>query len=383
MKITKFLIVVALLTTLSSSLVWSRDRVGPRPTPPVIVNEGSGPIAKPEECVYFTITLKNSHLLVYTSDARKFLANPVGALRADGIVVPPTAEPHWRAVAVALGRLANPRLPPSKRSLSSRPGLGILKSQVARLELPGGSIPVVGDWNGDGTITSGDFMIDPIRSLRAQRVAVPAASEPALRQLVAALKALRHAYAQRTETLNSTNSTVAKGILTIRDSQALGPASEAPGTGLNKGGKNEVIHRRPGTSNGQINHSEFQITKLSDSTTPAAPAPQPDLQIRQFVFSPGNDKTMKVHVVNTGKAVSGLCLFRLTVHKINGVSVSRVTEVKLLPLAAGKDKWLIVNAKSILPNNISLESTTFKLKADATSIVAESNETNNEVWHNL
>lgn len=116
-------------------------------------------------------------------------------------------------------------------------------------------------------------------------------------------------------------------------------------------------------------------------TRRAAPA-LPDLQIKQFVFSPTNDKAMKVHVVNTGKAVSGLCLLRLTVHKINGVSVSRVTEVKLLPLAAGKDKWLIVNAKSILPNNISLESTTFKLNADATSIVAESNETNNEVWHN-
>ena len=138
MKIAKLLIVVTLLTILGGSLVRSQDRTMPRPGFSVIVNEGSGPVAKPDECVYFTITLTNSHLLVYTSDAGKFLTNPVGALRADGILVPPPAEPHWRAVTVALRRLANPRFPPSTRSLSSRPGLGILKSQIARLELPGG-----------------------------------------------------------------------------------------------------------------------------------------------------------------------------------------------------------------------------------------------------
>jgi hypothetical protein len=110
---------------------------------------------------------------------------------------------------------------------------------------------------------------------------------------------------------------------------------------------------------------------------------QPDLHIKQFLFSPGNDKVMKVHVVNMGNAASGLCIIRLTVRKINGVAVGRVKEVKLLPLAAGKDKWIVVDAKSILPNNISLESTTFKLNADASSVIAESDETNNELWHNL
>jgi hypothetical protein len=124
---------------------------------------------------------------------------------------------------------------------------------------------------------------------------------------------------------------------------------------------------------------QSQTAKSSTRTT----ARQPDLQIRQYLFSPANDKAMKVHVVNTGNAGSGLCILRLTVRKINGVSVGRVTEVKLPPLAAGKNKWLVVDAKSILPNNISLESTTFKLNADATAIVAESNENNNEVWHNL
>jgi len=125
--------------------------------------------------------------------------------------------------------------------------------------------------------------------------------------------------------------------------------------------------------------AQSQTARSNSKATP----PQPDLQIKEYLFSPANDKAMKVHVVNTGNAGSGLCILRLTVRKINGVSVGRVTEVKLPPLAAGKNKWLVVDAKSILPNNISLESTTFKLNADATAIVAESNENNNEVWHNL
>ena len=111
--------------------------------------------------------------------------------------------------------------------------------------------------------------------------------------------------------------------------------------------------------------------------------PSPDLRIREFVFPADNDKAVRVHVVNTGGAASPLCILRLTVRKINGVPVGRITEVKLPPLAPGKDKWLVINATSILPNNISLASTTFKLNADATSIVTESDEANNEVWHNL
>ena len=107
-----------------------------------------------------------------------------------------------------------------------------------------------------------------------------------------------------------------------------------------------------------------------------------DLLIREFVFTTGNEKTVRVQIVNAGRAASGLCILRLTLSKINGVPVSRVTEIKLPPLAPGKEKWLLLDAKNILPNNIALESTTFKLNADATSLVTESDEANNEVWHN-
>ena len=110
---------------------------------------------------------------------------------------------------------------------------------------------------------------------------------------------------------------------------------------------------------------------------------QPDLRIRQFLFPPTNDKALRVHVVNTGKSPSGACRLVITVRKINGVAVGRKTHVNVPPLAAGADDWLHIDVKSILPNNISLQSTTFKLNVDATGIIAESDEGNNEVWHNL
>jgi hypothetical protein len=110
---------------------------------------------------------------------------------------------------------------------------------------------------------------------------------------------------------------------------------------------------------------------------------QPDLMIKQFLFPPTNDKALRVHIVNQGAAASGACRLVLTVRKINGAAVGRQTHVTITALEPGKAVWLVIDAKSILPNNVTLESTTFKLNADATGIVAESDETNNEVWHNL
>lgn len=47
------------------------------------------------------------------------------------------------------------------------------------------------------------------------------------------------------------------------------------------------------------------------------------------------------------------------------------------------DKWVTVDAKGILPKDVSLADTTFKLIVDATKRVTESDEDNNETWHNL
>ena len=112
-------------------------------------------------------------------------------------------------------------------------------------------------------------------------------------------------------------------------------------------------------------------------------AAQPDLVIKQFLFPPTNNKALRVQVSNNGSAASGACPLILTVRKINGTAVGRQTHVNIPALGSGEKVWLVIDAKSILPVNVSLKSTTFKLNADATGIVAESDETNNEVWHNL
>lgn len=124
------------------------------------------------------------------------------------------------------------------------------------------------------------------------------------------------------------------------------------------------------------------VQAASQPANKKARAVQPDLSIRQFLFPPTNDKALRVHVVNTGQAASAACRLLLTVRKINGVAVGRTIHVNVPALAAGADDWLHIDVKSILPNNVSLQSTTFRLNVDATEIVAESNEANNEVWHN-
>lgn len=122
---------------------------------------------------------------------------------------------------------------------------------------------------------------------------------------------------------------------------------------------------------------------IVDPYNTKARAAQPDLIIKQFLFPPTNGKALRVHVVNKGQAVSGACRLFLTERKINGVTAGRQTHVNVPALAAGADVWVVIDAKRILPDNVSLQYTTFKLNVDATEIVAESNESNNEVWHNL
>ncbi|HWN11175.1 MAG TPA: CARDB domain-containing protein [Pyrinomonadaceae bacterium] len=135
-----------------------------------------------------------------------------------------------------------------------------------------------------------------------------------------------------------------------------------------------------------FNSSSGSTVRLPDSRAPQnkmARMAQSDLRIRQFLFPPTNDKALRVHVVNTGQGPSAACRLILTVRKINGTAVGRRTHVNVPALAAGASDWLHIDVKSILPNNVSLQSTTFKLNVDGTEIVAEPDEGNNEVWHNL
>lgn len=145
---------------------------------------------------------------------------------------------------------------------------------------------------------------------------------------------------------------------------------------------------RPGTSRGNrpetsLNQGPAPLEQAaSEPANKRARALQPDLSIRQFLFPPTNDKALRVRVVNTGQGPSAACRLVLTIRKINGAAVGRTTYVNVPALAAGAADWLLIDARSILPNDVSLQSTTFRLNVDATEIVAEVNEANNEVWHN-
>jgi len=109
---------------------------------------------------------------------------------------------------------------------------------------------------------------------------------------------------------------------------------------------------------------------------------QPDLKVRQFEFVPRNDKAVRVQVANYGSANAGSSVLRLTVRKIKGISVGRTIDANVSALAPGKGDWVLIDCTSILPKDVALKDTTFKLNVDATKLVTESNEANNETWHN-
>jgi hypothetical protein len=134
------------------------------------------------------------------------------------------------------------------------------------------------------------------------------------------------------------------------------------------------------SSSGHGNSAKPDSNATADKNARLA---HPDLSIKQFLFPPTNDKALRVHVVNTGKAPSSACRLVLTIRRINGIAVGRTTHVNVPAIAAGAEDWLHIDAKSLLPDNVSLKSTTFRLNVDATKIVPESNEGNNEIWHNL
>ena len=108
----------------------------------------------------------------------------------------------------------------------------------------------------------------------------------------------------------------------------------------------------------------------------------PDLKISQYEFVSTNDKRVRVLVANDGKAASAPCRLELAIRKINGSAVTRTAYETIPALKPGKEEWVTLSASGILPAAISLKDTTFRLIVDETRIVAESNEDNNETWHN-
>jgi hypothetical protein len=109
----------------------------------------------------------------------------------------------------------------------------------------------------------------------------------------------------------------------------------------------------------------------------------PDLKIQQVQFPANANQAVRVQVANTGNATAAPSVLRLTVRRINGTPVGRTMEVQLPSIQKNQAKSMAVNAKGILPLNVALKDTTFRLNLDITEIVSESDESNNETWHNL
>lgn len=116
----------------------------------------------------------------------------------------------------------------------------------------------------------------------------------------------------------------------------------------------------------------------------AAPnAAAPDLIVRGNEFEFAGNKTVNVYVSNNGDAASTRCVLELTIRKIGGSSVGRVKRATIPAIQPGQFVKIPVDAASILPAAVNLKDTTFKVVADSTNLNAESNEGNNEKWHNL
>lgn len=108
----------------------------------------------------------------------------------------------------------------------------------------------------------------------------------------------------------------------------------------------------------------------------------PDLTIQSFDFDPSNDKAVVVNVLNKGTIAKGAIKLELTIRKIGASAVGRKFSVDIDQIGPGQ-KAVTIDASTILPKNVRLQDTTFKIIVDATAIITESNETNNEIWHNL
>lgn len=142
----------------------------------------------------------------------------------------------------------------------------------------------------------------------------------------------------------------------------------------------------------QVALAKNSLSSVVAENSSAAPSPastvrpkpaMPDLIVRGNEFEFVGNKTVNVYVSNNGDAPSGRCILELTVRKIGDAAVGRATRRTIPALQPGKFTKIAVDASSILPNAVNLKDTTFKVIADSTNIIAESNEGNNEKWHNL
>jgi subtilase family serine protease len=108
----------------------------------------------------------------------------------------------------------------------------------------------------------------------------------------------------------------------------------------------------------------------------------PDLTIKRYEFDSYNNKRVRVQIANDGKAASARCRLELSIRKVKGSAVTRTVVEEVPAIAQGKEEWITLDAGGILQSAVSLKETTFRLIVDESRAVPESNEDNNETWHN-
>ena len=131
------------------------------------------------------------------------------------------------------------------------------------------------------------------------------------------------------------------------------------------------------------NISGFNDNVAHNGVATSLNPPMPDLIVRGNEFEFAGDKAVNVYVSNNGDKPSKPCVLELTIRKIGDSAVGRVKTARIPVIQPGKFVKIPVDATSILPNAVNLKDTTFKVIADSTNLNAESNEGNNEKWHNL
>ncbi|HWN11174.1 MAG TPA: serine hydrolase [Pyrinomonadaceae bacterium] len=146
---------------------------------------------------YGTISAKRVYIRISVqASSARFLADPVQTLRQNRLAVPQSAEAPWREFADALRELTNPQSTSGSRRSG---GNETLVYKIELREFQGGIRIALGDVNSgspSARMSLERFLNDPVRTLRAQGVQVPAGDERAWKQLGDALRALQVAYAK-------------------------------------------------------------------------------------------------------------------------------------------------------------------------------------------
>lgn len=108
-----------------------------------------------------------------------------------------------------------------------------------------------------------------------------------------------------------------------------------------------------------------------------------DLKVRQYRFSRIGTQRIKIQIANVGRRPARPTVLRLTVRRIDGTPVGRMTRIKVPAIKGRQTQWVGLSTAKILPKTVALKDTTFRIDVDSTNFVQESNEKNNTTWHNL